>query len=188
MRDAADCIADELEKLYSRSELVGRICFPSSKSDRYEAIRAFYVKVWPEVRDTPTHQWAIDPYEVDWPALFTPIERSLWGDIREEGMVLYPQHPVAGYFVDFGHPKARVAIECDGAAYHMDRAKDAARERAILAKGWAIYRFTGRECMQDFVEVEDWNTATRFIPSETRQRLRAIARAHGLSSKHLGAA
>jgi very-short-patch-repair endonuclease len=186
MRDPAFALVDQLESIFARGALTNAIRYAATRQERLNAIRTYYVKTWPAVRDTETWKWAVDPYEVDWRTYFTPIESALWYDIRAEGMVLYPQHPVAGYFVDFGHPKARVAIECDGAAYHTDKERDRARERAISANGWTIYRFTGSECVTDFKEVDDMDTGCpRLIPSETRLRLREIAKRHQLSPKHL---
>jgi hypothetical protein len=187
MKHFGDALVEEFEELAERAPLVETINRPgATRKERCDALYAFYRKVWPKVKAIPACDWAIDPYEIDWPMLFTPIEQALWTDIRQEGLVLYPQHPVAGYFVDFGHPKVRVAIECDGKEYHTNRTKDAVREQAIRAKGWTVYRFTGSQCIQDYQEVDDWDTgAPKFIPSETRQRIREIAHRHGLSRKRL---
>jgi very-short-patch-repair endonuclease len=176
----------EIESANERFDEVWRINHPGTLRNRYDALYAYYVKAWKHIKREPACDWAIDPYEVDWMSFFTPIESALWCDIREEGIVLYPQHPVAGYFVDFGHPKARVAIECDGRAYHTDKAKDKERQRAIEAKGWTVYRFTGSQCMQDFEEQDDWDTGgIKLVASEARQQLCSIARRHRLSRKYL---
>jgi hypothetical protein len=47
-------------------------------------------------------------------------------------LVLYPQYPVGRYFVDFGNPVHKVAIECDGARWHSYR-RDGARSGRMLA-------------------------------------------------------
>lgn len=144
-----------------------------------EFFKAHYLDLWPKVKALEPWQWAIDPNALDWSQLMTPIEMVVWGFIREEGLVMYPQHPCAGYFVDFGHPKARVAIECDGAAFHQDRAKDATRQAAIEAKGWRVYRVTGSECNrrgEDYQDDEgDWHEGpnpalelVRYLGSEYR--------------------
>jgi very-short-patch-repair endonuclease len=107
----------------------------------------------------------------------TPIERWLWADIRQCNAIFYPQFPVAGVFVDFANPKALVAIECDGAAYHLDKEKDAARDARLGALGWTVYRITGADCAKEY----DEETHT---PSPGFQFVREIAERHRLSRHH----
>lgn len=82
----------------------------------------------------------------------TPIETNFWADARDAGAILYPQWPACGYFLDFANPVAKVAIECDGYAYHLDRESDAKRQAVLEAAGWTIYRISGRECNMDYDE------------------------------------
>lgn len=97
-----------------------------------------------------------DPYEVAyWPALFTPIEASLWSDIRRWSLDLWPQLPVGGFFVDFGNPVARIAVECDGAEWHKDKDKDARRDRALNDMGWRVVRINGRMCKTEILSSEE---------------------------------
>lgn len=117
---------------------------------RLSAVRDYYAMVGPEIMRVPAWEWAFDPYEVDWPAIFTPIEFALWQDIRTLGIPLYPQFPMdaAGgktFFADFASPARRVAIECDGVAYHGD-ARDRLRDDALARNGWKIFRFSGATC------------------------------------------
>lgn len=114
--------------------------------DRWKALRAFYKEVMPQIMAGHPWEWAIDPYEVDWLPLFTPIEYGFWQDIRGMGAVLYPQFPIGRYFADFANPLAHVVIECDGAAYHKDKQKDTERERAINDHGYRVYRLNTQEC------------------------------------------
>lgn len=54
-------------------------------------------------------------------------------------------HPVAGYRVDVGFPKQKVAIEVDGFAFHSDSEdfhQDRVRQNAIALAGWQVLRFT----------------------------------------------
>ena len=94
-----------------------------------------------------------DPYFVDWTRWFTPIEWDAWHTIRRLGLPLFPQIPVGRYFVDFGDPVQRIAIECDGREWH-DREKDQKRDEALSAQCWKVYRVTGRECHRGGV---DWS-------------------------------
>lgn len=123
-------------------------------SEKFNALRKFYGMAKEQIFAAGRNEWGIDPYEVDWVPVFTPIEYGLWHDIRDCNAVFYPQYPVGRFFVDFANPVAKIAIECDGAAYHQDQAKDAARQKEIEALGWRVFRITGRDCMSQFDEQE----------------------------------
>lgn len=95
-------------------------------------------------------------YPVDWMSLFTPIERLAWNSIRcKRGVVLYPQYPVLKYFVDFGNPVKRVALELDGKHFH-NTDRDRIRDRELRAAGWKVYRVTGKDMYRnDFMDYYD---------------------------------
>lgn len=84
-----------------------------------------------------------DPYTVE--THMTMIERGVWSDIRCFGLPFYPQYPVGRFVADFADPKKRIAIECDGAAYH-NPVRDAARDREMEALGWSVIRIEGWRC------------------------------------------
>jgi hypothetical protein len=121
----------------------------------WNSIRSFYRKWQDEILEAGRNQWAEDDAYL-WDHVggitLTPIENWLWSDIRAVGAVLYPQYPVGRFFVDFGNPVARVAIECDGAAFHQDKEKDAARDAELERMGWTVYRITGKDCRTQFNE------------------------------------
>lgn len=115
--------------------------------NNWNAIKRFYAAWDRSIQQTSRDQWAMDPYEWENGMLrMTPIEEALWADIRNNDAVFYPQYPVAGCFLDFANPAAKVAIECDGAAYHTDKEKDARRDARLARLGWRVYRITGRDC------------------------------------------
>lgn len=119
--------------------------------NNWNAIRAHYAWATPLILAERRDEWAIDAYawcEFDMIHM-TPIESWLWADIRECGAIFYPQYPVGKFFVDFANPVAKVAIECDGAAYHQDKAKDSARDRVLQDMGWTVYRVPGYVCATD---------------------------------------
>lgn len=68
---------------------------------------------------------------------------------------LSKQEPIAGFHVDLAlkGEGVRVAIECDGHAFHEKTkdqvAKDKARERAIVEAGYVVIRFSGSEIWND---------------------------------------
>lgn len=148
-------------------------------SSHFEAVKRFYAKHLADIaRDGSA--WGIDPYEWEEVGIrLTPIEASIWHDIRAEGAILYPQFPVAGYFVDFGNPVARVALECDGKAYHQDQARDELRQRRIEAKGWTVYRITGSDCVRRDQYVSDDNGRDRLHIGPARALIRQIVASHG---------
>lgn len=84
----------------------------------------------------------LSPYGlgVDFISLMSPIEYSVWCDIRCLGLPLYPEYPVGPYFVDFGDPKRKIAVEVDSFAWHRDVEKDIQREDHIQNIGWSVFR------------------------------------------------
>lgn len=147
--------------------------------DKWNALRKFYEAATPLIKAEAADQWAIDPYAVDWLRLFTPIEFGLWQDIRQCGAVLYPQYPIGRYFADFANPVARVVVECDGAAFHVDKEKDRKRDRDLTADGWAVYRLSGRECLR-LSEIR--NELGEYVPVKTEAEglIRYLCRNHGI--------
>lgn len=90
-----------------------------------------------------------NPYDIaDWMNIFTPIERAAWSDIRDLPFSVWPQFPVGKYVVDFAIVHKRIAIECDGAAYH-DAARDSARDAELLKMDWYVIRISGRDCWSE---------------------------------------
>jgi REase_MTES_1575 len=151
-----------------------------STPDIWNAIRAFYCEHQADIMHSRS-EWGVMPYSWECTGLqMSPIESLLWSDIRCLGAVLYPQYPVAGFFLDFGNPVARVAIECDGAEFHKDREKDMRRDDRLRSLGWEVYRFTGRQCHEDTEDGYNDDGAYFIEPSETYKRLSHIASTHGL--------
>lgn len=147
--------------------------------NNWKTIRAFYKHHESDILGEREYEWAIDPYEwrnVPGMIQLTKIESWFWSDIRLMGAVLYPQYPVGPYFVDFANPVAKVAVECDGAAYHIDKAKDRERDVKLQDMGWAVYRISGSDCRTDFIdETGESGTAYRF--------LKRICEDHGISRR-----
>lgn len=54
-------------------------------------------------------------------------------------------YPVGPYLIDVAFPAARVAVEVDGWAWHVDAERfrsDRRRQNALVAAGWTVLRFT----------------------------------------------
>lgn len=153
-----------------------------SQAPNWERIRAYYRHNEMAIHQAGASCWGIDPYAWDHDAgiRMSPIEAALWCDIRAVGVVLYPQYPVGRRFVDFGNPVAKVAIECDGAAWHVDAEADAQRQREIESKGWTVYRITGRDCNDDGKQPADDHGNVRYLASVGYRMVQGIAEAHGI--------
>jgi hypothetical protein len=147
-------------------------------TNNWRAIRAFYRAAEADILAAGPSEFGVDPYLWDVESIihFTPIEQWLWHDIRACAAVLYPQYPIGRVFVDFANPAAKVAIECDGAAWH-DPATDAKRDATLKALGWTVYRFQGWECRTDY----DPETGK---PGIARVRMREICERHEISRNY----
>lgn len=117
-------------------------------SDRFRQLAANYLSYQKQV-DAGIASWMHgDPYQIaDWVSLFSPIEYDAWCEIRAYGLPLWPQLPVGRFFVDFGNPVAKIALECDGKEFHS-AAKDRIRDAELAELGWRVFRVTGSECYQ----------------------------------------
>lgn len=143
----------------------------------WDEIREHYRSAQPKILAAQRNEWAIDPYAWDEAGIrLTPIEQWLWADLRACDSVMYPQYPVGKRFVDFGNPIAKVAIECDGAAFHTDKAKDAARDAELRALGWTTYRIPGYVCRTD----SDGQTGA---PGQALLEVSRIVARHNLSAQ-----
>jgi very-short-patch-repair endonuclease len=84
----------------------------------------------------------------------TGAERKLWGRIRREligGFKFRRQVVLADFIVDFACLEARLIVEVDGATHSTEAelARDAARETALRAMGYALLRFHNDEVFRE---------------------------------------
>jgi very-short-patch-repair endonuclease len=143
--------------------------------NKWQAIDDFWHMWGKAIHEAGSDEWGAQPVDFAWIEL-TPIEQWLLEDMRNLNMVVYPQWPVGGFFVDFANPVAKVAIECDGKEFHTDWKKDAERDDALTALGWTVYRFTGRMC---FMECDEETGEL----SDGQKLLRDICAAHQIQRK-----
>lgn len=146
----------------------------------FQRIQAFYAARKPAIMAAPKNEWAFDPYawDSDCGISLTPIEEAMWADIRTADLVLCPQYPAHGFFLDFANPKAKVCIECDGAAYHADRERDRKRDAILARHGWTVYRISGSDCYRSARAEEGERRATLELA-------RHVAEWHGIA-RHVG--
>jgi hypothetical protein len=146
---------------------------------RFAEIKDFYQARTPDILAAGKRQYGLDPYSWEDLVTLSPIEWRIWQDIRELGLVMYPQYPVSGFFVDFANPVAKVAIECDGKEFHQDVEADRRRQAIIESHGWTVYRFTGRQCCETQPDPEDEFRGQAF------RLLEAIGDYHELTPKNV---
>jgi very-short-patch-repair endonuclease len=87
-------------------------------------------------------------------------EVRLWARLRERvpgKPVFRRQHPIGPYVLDFYCPKARLAIELDGASHDMgDRPqRDMRRDAWLKAHSITVVRIPASEVLQDMDEAAD---------------------------------
>lgn len=125
---------------------------------RFSAIREIYRL---NAADIETGRY--DPYCSRLENYFTPIEESAWHGIRYLGLPFYPQYPVGRFFVDFGDPVKRIAIECDGQQWH-DPKTDALRDTELRQEfGWRTFRVSGRQCVLPEAHPESVDELLRIV-------------------------
>ena len=116
--------------------------------DNLENIKTHYEELTPLIMGRTPRHW-ITPYSslVDFCLLFSPIEEQTWMALRCFGQLpMYPQYPVGKYFLDFGNPALKIAIECDGKEFHLDKEKDNKRDDYLFKLGWKVFRISGADC------------------------------------------
>lgn len=133
-------VLNALENSRCLGVLFETVCTQSPK--RWAAIRSIHAIL--------DRERINEPYPVDWTRIFTPIERDAWHALRHYGVPMRPQYPVGKFFVDFANPVHRIALECDGKAWH-DARKDRARDQVCADLGWTVFRASGVECSRNWL-------------------------------------
>ena len=95
-------------------------------------------------------------------------ERLVVKHLRAAGMTGWVlAHPFGLYLIDLAFPQARVAVEIDGWAWHVDQERfvnDRRKQNALVRAGWTVLRFT-------------WHDLTTAPHSVVAQIAAALARA-----------
>ncbi|HSY73936.1 MAG TPA: DUF559 domain-containing protein [Dongiaceae bacterium] len=123
----------------------------SAKAERRKIIRRYYKIALPgimQLAETKPLVW-FQKYPFNWK--FNENEDALWGKIAWRPMVMYPEFPVLSYFVDFGNPFLKIAIEADSEEFH-DKEKDTERDLKLLEAGWKTFRVSYEENSAPFKE------------------------------------
>jgi very-short-patch-repair endonuclease len=88
----------------------------------------------------------------------SPIELRLYLALKERGHHVRTQYiePPKTYRFDLALPQYKIAIECDGKAFHSTPeqiARDRKKEAYLKRKGWKVLRFSGRQINRNLPSV-----------------------------------
>ncbi|RVP93283.1 endonuclease domain-containing protein [Sinorhizobium meliloti] len=86
----------------------------------------------------------------------SPIERRLYDALKFRGELVKTQVPCGKYRIDIALPVYRIAIECDGKAYHStpsQKARDRRKNAYLKDNGWKVLRFSGKRINGNLSEV-----------------------------------
>lgn len=79
----------------------------------------------------------------------SPIEWRLYNALKNRGYDVKCQYPCGKFRIDLALPQYRIAIECDGKAYHSSpeqKKYDKRRTSYLRRHGWkSVIRFSGSE-------------------------------------------
>ncbi|HZH58645.1 MAG TPA: DUF559 domain-containing protein [Metabacillus sp.] len=78
----------------------------------------------------------------------SPIERRLFNALTYRGFNVRTQERCGPYWIDLALPTYRIAIECDGKAYHSmpeQKKHDKKKDKYLRRNGWSVLRFTGSD-------------------------------------------
>ena len=81
----------------------------------------------------------------------TEAERILWRALRAAALPVKVrrQHPIGRHVADFAVPARKLVVEIDGGQHASAAAQDAARTRALEARGWRVIRFWNSDVMSN---------------------------------------
>ena len=83
-----------------------------------------------------------------------PGEERLRIALERVGILMVPQYPIAGRYLDLAIPSHKIDIEVDGQAWHLDRngcrkADDIHRDILMEALGWLVIRFLNYQVVNE---------------------------------------
>jgi very-short-patch-repair endonuclease len=98
----------------------------------------------------------IPPYFVELDKCQSPIEKRVLKALWMRDYKATTQYPIRRYRIDVALPEYRLAIECDGAAFHSSKkakAHDRKRDAYLRSIGWKTLRFSGSTINRDMSKV-----------------------------------
>ncbi|MEC0275746.1 endonuclease domain-containing protein [Peribacillus frigoritolerans] len=110
----------------------------------------------------------IPPYFEELNKCESPIEKRVLNALWMRDHKVTAQYPMSPYRLDLALPEYRIAIECDGRAYHSSpkqKAHDRKRDKYLRSKGWITLRFSGRTINRNM------GTVIQRVESEIQKKL-----------------
>ncbi|MGM7724390.1 endonuclease domain-containing protein [Metabacillus sp. Hm71] len=86
----------------------------------------------------------------------SPIERRLFNALTFRGFNVRTQERCGPYRIDLALPTYKIAIECDGKAYHSSseqKKHDNRKNNYLRRNGWSVLRFTGSDINGNITKV-----------------------------------
>lgn len=86
----------------------------------------------------------------------SPIETRLYGALTTRGYYVRTQVPCGKYRIDIALPQYKLAIECDGKAFHSSlpqKAHDRRKNAYLRKSGWKVLRFSGSQINGNIAKV-----------------------------------
>lgn len=105
------------------------------------------------------------PDKIEWPSVQVDserhkyesfIERRLYDALLFNGYYVKTQTPCGKYRIDITLPHQKLAIECDGKAYHstkQQKAHDRRKDAYLRKHGWKVLRFSGSRINRDMAGI-----------------------------------
>ncbi|MGI8316201.1 endonuclease domain-containing protein [Halobacillus mangrovi] len=88
-----------------------------------------------------------DPIKEEGARCESYIEKRLYNGLVKCGMIPRAQFEAGrNYRIDLSFPESKIAIECDGKAFHSSpaqKAHDRKKDRYLRSQGWTVLRFSG---------------------------------------------
>ncbi|MEK5107235.1 DUF559 domain-containing protein [Cytobacillus sp. FSL K6-0129] len=84
------------------------------------------------------------------------IEGRLFEALIDHGFIVNTQVKCGRYRIDLTLPNYKIAIECDGKAYHSSpaqKAHDRKKDKFLRNNGWVVLRFSGRQINRELSKV-----------------------------------
>lgn len=127
------------ESIARRSKKLSKILKGRKNPEHSEKLKKFY-KENPEKHPN---------YIVAQRGNVTYIEK-LFGEYLEElGIKAKYNYHVGRYWIDWAIINYKIGFECDGEQWHQDKEKDIKRDKKISEYGWNIFRFTGKQIINE---------------------------------------
>jgi very-short-patch-repair endonuclease len=104
----------------------------------------------------PKTESIVSPIDAERNKCESPIERQLYNALVARGYAVTSQVPCSKYRIDLALVGPRIAIECDGKAFHSSpkaKARDRRKDKCLKENGWCVLRFSGRRINGDLPKV-----------------------------------